>query len=333
MDYRSDSVFRVVFEGRENYRVMDKEYKVVPAEVAGRLRNEADLWPAVGDWVKGSIQPGEWVRIEEVLARRTTLARKRPSGNGQQILAANVDTLFVVTSANQDLSSNRLDRYLSLALTGHVRPVIIVNKIELADDPHALLDSVVDRFPCIDIYGTSVVENWNMDCLGLYATERQTVAFLGSSGVGKSSLTNALLGNSKIATQEIRSSDGRGRHTTTHRQLHRTPSGATVIDTPGLRLVGLTDDTELSIPFGDIEELATQCKFSDCQHSTEPLCAIRRALGDGTLETCRWESYQKLNRELAFERRKSSKALQSQEKKKWAKIHMAHRARERLRGR
>lgn len=333
MDHFSAPVFRIIFEGRENYRVMDQEQNVFPAEVAGKVRNQSELWPAVGDWVIGRPQPGEWVLIEEVRERTSVLARRDPDGIRDQVLAANVDTLFIVTSANHDLNLNRLERYVALAVSGHVQPVIVVNKIELANDAHALLDSVVERFPAVDVHGMSVVERWNLESLDLYATDGRTVAFVGSSGVGKSSLTNVLLGKSQMLTQGIRTDDDRGRHTTTHRELHVTNAGAWVIDTPGLRQVGLTDDVELDAAFVDIEGLAARCKFTDCRHSTEPSCAIQTALADGTLALERWENYQKLKRELAFEQRKASKALQSQEKKRWAKIHMGHRAREKLRGR
>lgn len=333
LDHCSDPVFRVIFEGRENYRVLNERNEVFPAEVAGKVRNQSDLWPTVGDWVVGRLQPGEWVLIEKVLDRKSALVRRDPSGAREQILAANVDTLFIVTSANQDLNLNRLERYVALASAGGVRSVIVVNKIELADDPHALLDSVVERFATVDVHGVSVFESWNLESLDIYATEDQTVAFVGSSGVGKSSLTNCLLGRPRMLTQEIRADDGRGRHTTTHRELHLTDFGVWVIDTPGLRQVGLIDGAELETAFGDIEDLAMRCKYTDCRHTTEPSCAIQGALADGTLSLARWESYRKLERELAHERRKSDKALQAQEKKKWAKIHMNNRVREKLRRR
>jgi ribosome biogenesis GTPase / thiamine phosphate phosphatase len=324
----SSLVFRIIFESRENYRVMNSEQVVFPAEMAGRVRG-GSLWPAVGDWVRGLPQAGGWIQIVEVMERRSVLSRRSSQG-GDQILAANVDTLFIVTSANEDLNLNRLDRYIALARSGGVRPVILINKIELSESPRTVLDLVASRFADIDVIGLSVYEGWNLECLNSYAEADQTVAFVGSSGVGKSSLTNYLLGTHSIAVQEIRESDGRGRHTTTHRELHVAPSGAVVIDTPGIRLVGLSDETDLSATFADIERLAANCKFGDCAHQSEPGCAVKEALANGGLDLGRWNSYLKLGRELKHERRKSNKALQAEEKKKWVKLHTDHRARKRL---
>ncbi len=305
---------------------MDPHFHVTDAALAGRIRHSSALWPAVGDYVLGEPQPGGWTLITEVLPRQSVLARKDPGGQSQ-ILAANVDTLFIVTSANQDLNLNQLERYAALATAGGVRPVIVLNKIELASDPHALLDEIAARFPTLDIFGTSANEGWNLDALEQYAQPNCTVAFVGSSGVGKSTLTNALIGHAVAETSGIRSGDDRGRHTTTHRELHRTPNQAFVIDTPGLRTVGLTDETDVESLFPDIEELTRRCRFSDCAHDTEPGCAVTAALESGELLPERWENFVKLGKELAYERRKGSKALQSEEKKHWAKIAMAIRKR------
>ncbi len=309
---------------------MDQHFNIFDASLAGKIRHQAALWPTVGDYVSGLPQPGGWILIQSVNSRFSVIERRAPDG-GSQILAANVDTLFIVTSANLDLNLNRLERYAAMAISGGVAPVFVINKIELAADPHAVLDQVAGRFPNIDVLGTSVVEGWNVESLAEYAVQGRTVAFVGSSGVGKSSLTNALLGRMHMAVSSIREDDDRGRHTTSHRELQVTPNGALVIDTPGLRTVGLGEDADLDSVFGDIEALARQCKFTDCRHSTEPGCAILAALESGDLHADRWENYIKLGRELAFERRKASKALQAEEKKKWAKIHMANR--ERMKGR
>ncbi len=318
--------FRIVFANRERFRVMDQYLNIFDAALAGKIRNQSTLWPNVGDYVSGVPQPGGWISIEAVIDRISVLERRGPDGRAQ-VLAANVDTLFIVTSANQDLNLNRLERYVAMAISGGVAPVIVINQIELAADPYGILDLVAERFSSVNVLGTSVIEGWNLDAIAEYAEAGRTVAFVGSSGVGKSSLTNAILGAFHMQVSAIREDDDRGRHTTTHRELLVAPSGAMVIDTPGLRTVGLGDDADLELAFADIESLARQCRFTDCRHSTEPGCAILSALESGELQTERWENYIKLGRELAFERRKTNKALQSEEKKKWAKIHMANRER------
>lgn len=324
-------IFRVAFESRENYRVLDQYGKTWPARISGYLRAHSEGLPTVGDWVRGEPQPGDWILIEELGVRKTELVRKDPH-KGAQVLAANIDVLFIVTSANRDLNLNRLERYVLLAANGGIQPVILINKIELEGDPHSLLDGVAHRFKGVDVHGVSAHEGWNMECLYSYALPDTTVAFVGSSGVGKSSLTNLLLGHHQMEVQDIREDDSRGRHTTTHRELHVLKNGAVVIDTPGIRQVGLTDEMELGLAFDDVESLFCQCKFTDCRHDTEPGCALQTALETGSLSLERWQSYQKLQKEIDFEKRKTNKALQSEEKRKWAKIHKNNRERMRLRG-
>ncbi|MGE4131877.1 MAG: ribosome small subunit-dependent GTPase A [Bdellovibrionales bacterium] len=333
MNYLTEFTYRIVFEGREHYRVMNQNNEILPAKIAGKLRQNEDLWPTVGDWVQGIPQPGDWVLITDVAPRSSLLQRKEPGSPKTQVLAANVDILFVVTSANQDLNLNRIERYVVLATSGNIRPVILVNKIELAEDPHQVLDRVASRFHDVDVLGVSAQEGWNLDALEDYAKPGVTVALIGSSGVGKSTLCNALLGTNEIVTKEIREEDSRGRHATTHRQLHVTLTGAILIDSPGIRQVGFTEDTDLGSGFSDLEGLALRCRFTDCQHESEPGCAIQAALLNGDLCPDRWQNYLKLAKEQAFVLRKASKALQAEEKSKWRKIHMANRSRMKLKGR
>ena len=314
----TNSRFRVIFESREHYRLMDENKNIYPARMSGLLRKNAKEWPAVGDWVSGQLQLGDWILIEEVHPRKSVLSRKDPGGIRPQILATNVGYLFIVTSANQDLNLNRLERYIAMAQTGGVLPIIVVNKIELADDAEQLLAQVALRFPQVEVMGVSVYDNLNLVQFERFTISSVTLAFVGSSGVGKSSLTNYLLGEACMNVRDTRLGDDRGRHTTTHRELHVTASGAVVIDTPGLRTLGLTDETDLSNVFSDIQEVSLKCKFRNCQHQSEPQCAVTAALASGDIDENRWQNHKKMQRELAFEKRKVSKALMSEEKKKWA---------------
>jgi ribosome biogenesis GTPase len=314
----SNLVFRIIFESREQYRVIDENFKIYSATITGHMRFNSQDLPAVGDWVQGRLQVGDWVLIDAIGERSSVLARADSSGS-RQILATNVDVLLIVTSANHDLNLNRLDRYIIMAQSGGVKPVIVINKIELSENPEQLVSEVAERFKYIDVHGVSFYENYNLEQISHYATEGRTLAFVGSSGVGKSSLTNYLIGGEAAVVGNIRESDGRGRHTTTHRELHITKSGAVVIDTPGLRSVGLSEDAGLEEAFADIMALAEKCKFRDCKHKTEPKCAIIAALDSGELESDRWQNFQKLQREIAFEKRKVDKSLASAQKKEWAK--------------
>lgn len=324
LNFINNNVFRVIFASRENYRLVGEDQKILDAEMSGHFRQNSPVWPAVGDWVKGSLQKGaerDWLVIEEVLPRTSEIKRLGVSKDGaSQTLAANVDILFIVTSANQDLNFNRLDRYILLAQAAGVNPVVLINKIELCEDPRNILDQLAERYELIDVHALSAVEKINLEVFDLYLKPNTTVAFVGSSGVGKSSLTNYLLGSELMQTSEIREEDSRGRHTTTHRELQMAKNNVAIIDTPGLRSVGLTDEVGFESLFADVENLIQQCKFGDCRHENEPKCAVVEALQSGELAEERWQSYSKMQREVQFQQRKVDKALQSNEKKKWAQI-------------
>lgn len=324
--------FRVIFENREIYRVMDQALNVYQARLSGNARIY-ETRPAVGDFVEGKFQPGDWILIESALPRRTVLKRRDAGNEREQILAANVDVLFIVTSANQDLNFNRVDRLVALAFAGGVKPVLVINKIELAISPHELLDRSSRRFPKLDVLGVSCFEGWNIDALQDYLQPGVTIAFAGSSGVGKSSLTNALLGENRMDVTAIRESDGRGRHTTTHRELLVAPNGAVIIDTPGLRKVGLTWDVDVEGVFADLSAIESRCRFTNCIHKTEPGCSIREALANGSLDLAQWDSYLKLRKEAAFEARKHDKALNAENKRMWIQRHKEARQSKKLKGR
>lgn len=253
----------------------------------------------VGDWVLfDPIQP----QASRLLERKSLIKRRAPgSDRREQLIAANIDTVFIVSSCNQDFNVARLERYVALAFEAEITPVILLTKADLSDD----VDSYVTQARAISV----LVPVVTIDARGAepraklaeWCGQGQTVAFLGSSGVGKSTLTNALAGNQAIETAAIREDDARGRHTTTSRQLHVMPGGCLVLDTPGMRELQLTDAASgIGDVFADLSELATQCRFNDCQHETEPGCAITKAVKAGEIDAARLDRWRKLMAEQAF---------------------------------
>ena len=287
---------------------------------AGRLSDEE--LPAVGDWVAARPVGGERKAvIEAVLPRRTSFSRKVAfQRTVEQVVAANVDTVFVVTAFGFDLNPRRLERYLTAAWDSGASPVIVVNKVDTTDDQWSDLAEVAPVAMGVPVHAVSAVSGEGLDEIESYLQVGATIVLLGSSGVGKSTLVNRFAGNELLVTSET-SAGGRGRHTTSHRELVPLASGALLLDTPGMRELQLWAGEEvLDTTFSEIAELAAECKFSDCSHRTEPGCAIRRALGDGTLAEERWASYNKLQREIrALEIRKDAR-LRSEQRKKWAKF-------------
>jgi len=292
---------------------------------AGKLGDD-DL-PAVGDWVVARPVPGERKAvIEAVLPRRTSFNRKEAfKRTAAQVVAANVDTVFLVTSFGPDLNPRRMERYLTAAWESGSEPVIVLTKLDLALDPdgEALeLEAIAYGVPVLRV---SAVTGEGLESLSPYLAEGRTVALLGSSGVGKSTLVNRLAGREVLAVKEIRS-DGRGRHTTTHRELVALPGGGVLLDTPGMRELQLWDaPTGITATFADIEELAAECRFADCSHEREPGCAIRAALAAGTLDRDRWASYCKLQRELRALAIRQDGRLRSEERKKRRRFERSRR--------
>jgi ribosome biogenesis GTPase len=282
---------------------------------AGRLADHE--LPAVGDWVAARPLEGERKAvIEAVLPRKTVFARKEAwARTVAQVVAANVDTVFLVTAFGHDLSPRRLERYLTAAWDSGANPVIVVNKSDLADDPPAELAEVEAVSMGVPLHALSAEGGDGLEQLDPYLVPGRTVALLGSSGVGKSTLVNRLAGREVLHTAEIRS-DGRGRHTTTHRELVPLESGALLIDTPGMRELQLWAGEEvLDSTFAEIAELAGACRFSDCSHEHEPGCAVKTAISDGSLPAERFASYRKLQREMrALEIRKDAR-LRSESRK------------------
>jgi len=326
---------RVAVEHRGAYAVYTEDGDRW-AELTGRLRHEAlerDELPAVGDWVALQPLPEGRAVVHAVLPRLTKFSRTGASDqqrvSGEQVLAANVDTVFLVSSLNSDLNVRRIERYLVTAWESGAAPAIILNKADLCEpEERASLVADVEGVAFgVPVHVVSAVTGEGLDELDSYLVAGHTVVLLGSSGVGKSTLVNRLAGRELLATQEIRE-DGRGRHTTSHRELVALESGGLVLDTPGLRELQLYEGADgMDEVFDDVASLALECRFSDCEHRTEPGCAVNAAMADGRLEAGRLESYRKLQRELERMERKRDARLASEYKKRWRTVQRAHRQR------
>ncbi|MCC6144439.1 MAG: ribosome small subunit-dependent GTPase A [Candidatus Hydrogenedentes bacterium] len=296
------------------------------AEPAGRLRLEDNQaqHPAVGDWVALFAPPGDGLaRIEAILPRRSALSRKVPGERTvEQVLVANVDTVFLVNGLDHDFNPRRIERYLTLAWDSGTSPVIVLNKADAAPDAQAALAEVEAIAFGVPIVLMSALTDGDMSSLMAHLQARKTHALLGSSGVGKSTLVNRLLGRTQMATQHVREDDSRGRHTTTHRELFALDNGALLVDTPGLRELQLWADEEgLLQAFPDIDALAEHCRFRDCRHHDEPGCAVLEAVAMGELPEARLESFHKLEKELAYLERRQDAVANANTKARWKQIH------------
>jgi ribosome biogenesis GTPase / thiamine phosphate phosphatase len=292
------------------------------AGISGALR-KLGRFPAVGDFVVLMYQPESGVStIVDILPRKSMFTRGTAGREGtDQIIAANVDVVFIVTAAGHDLNARRIERYLAIAHASGSQPVIVINKSDLAEDPGELTREIIPVSAGIPLILVSAMSGEGMGNLDPYLTPGTTIVLIGSSGVGKSTLINRLLGEPVQDTAQIRKSDGKGRHTTTVRQLFVLKGGSLMIDNPGIREVGIgTAATGIAETFPDILELAEGCRFSDCRHEQEPGCAVREAAGSGILSASRLENYHRLMRELSFEQEKAEIGLVRSERKRWKGI-------------
>ncbi len=317
-DYEEGTVARVTAVHKERYEIIS-DYGAGYARLKTKEYFGAEqAFPTVGDFVRIQFNAAGDSRIVETLPRSTYFSRRDPTpGRGEQAVAANFDYVMILQSLNLDFNPKRLERYLTLAWQSGAAPVILLTKADLVEDAAAYLACVQDVAIGVPVHVISAATRQGLDELQMYLQKGKTLVFLGSSGVGKSSLVNALCGREVMITGGIREDDDKGRHTTTYRQLIMMPSGTMIIDTPGMREIGMWEVSEgLSDAFQDVEIWLGQCRFSDCAHRSEPGCALRAAVKRGELDEARLESYLQLKAEAEFA---DDKAAFLRRKQQWHK--------------
>ncbi len=316
---------RVILQHSTFYRLMKKEGEIL-GESSGKIEFFAELqenFPVVGDWVLVEIFKNDnKAIIHKILPRKTIFSRKKAGKKfTEQIISANTDIVFIVSALDNDFNIRRTERYLTVTNKTKMKPVLVFNKTDLKKS-YVKIKSQVDRIANdIEKVYISVKQKKGFKDLYPLLTKGSTICFIGSSGVGKSSIINFLMGEDIIKTGEVREKDGKGMHVTSSRQMYLLPSGAIVIDTPGMRELGLWDDEDgLDNSFTDIKEIAKSCKFRNCSHTCEPDCAVQDALEKNILPESRYNSYIKLKKELEYIKRKQQKRLSGNPKKEWKDI-------------
>ncbi|MBN1561461.1 ribosome small subunit-dependent GTPase A [candidate division KSB1 bacterium] len=315
---------------KKQYRVLTESGEF-PAVIAGKLRHAAESmadFPAVGDWVLVNLNSDEGKAIiHHVLPRRTKISRDTTTRKGrrpiadEQVLVANIDTIFLVAALNEELNLRRIERYLTVIWDSGAKPVLLLNKSDLCEDIDDLLPQIEEVAIGVDVHVLSATNNEGLDVLRRYLDAGTTVALLGSSGVGKSTIINKIIGREKFSVAQTGEYKDKGRHATTFREMVVLESGGILIDNPGLRSIQLWDGEEgMAKSFADIEQFAIDCRFKDCRHLNEPGCAVRRAVASSELPAERYESYLKLQKELDFRARKENWAGRQNTKRRWKSI-------------
>ena len=298
--YSDLNLARVVIQERGQYTVVT-DHGEISATVAGKLlynTDEITALPGVGDWVVVA-GDSDLAVILEILPRSSYIMRKIAGKEKRgQVIATNVDTVIICMSLNENFNLRRLERYLAVVWESGATPVVVLTKADLADDLNARLAEVASVAIGVEVVTTSAIDQSGFEQMRAYIGEGKTIAFIGSSGVGKSTLVNTLVGEEILATSGLRN-DGQGRHTTTHREAIRLPGGGVLIDTPGMRELGL-ETADIDRTFSDIENLAAMCRFADCSHDSEPGCAVQEAVATGELDAGRLESWRKLGNEVDY---------------------------------
>ena len=312
-------------------------YGELQAEAIGALlyRAERSGWPAVGDWVAVQLVGPDEAMVHAVLPRRTAFSRRAAGDREQeQVIAANIDLVLIVCGLDQEFNLRRIERYLTLAHASGAGAAIVLNKCDVCQDPIARIEeatSIAGGAPVLAITARSAQ---GIEPVLRLVAPGVTLALLGSSGVGKSTLVNRLLGVERQMVQDVRESDSRGRHTTTYRELLPLPQGGALVDTPGMRELQLwAGQDSLDSAFTEIAALASQCRFRDCSHTVEAGCAVQAAILAGELDPSRWQSYQKLRAEIAWHERQTDPQAALAVKQKWKRIHKAMRVRYKHEGR
>ncbi len=316
---------RIAAEHRGGYEVWSAS-GAGRARLSGKLRTQLEdkELPSVGDWVvlKDAPGPDRTTIIDRVLARRTVFTRGAAGRQGRvQIVAANVDLVFAVCGLDADYNVRRIERYLARIWASGAQPAVILNKTDLCENAVARTAEVESHCPLVPVYLTSALRSEGLSMIRASIPDGSTAAFVGSSGAGKSTLINALLGEERMPTGEVRARDGRGCHVTTHRQLVMLPGGGLLLDTPGMRELQLVDEDGLDSVFEDISELSTRCRFRDCRHNAEPGCAVMEAVKSGDLPPDRLEHYRKLEREAQAYERRHDERLRRQSERVWGQLH------------